>query len=78
MAELKPCPFCGEKEIVAEVSYEDKVFRIFCGNCPASYELYFADAGIQGGEVIGFGEMQAIIQELIDKWNKRAKESDSE
>ena len=71
MVELLPCPFCGEEEISAEISYEDKVFRIYCGCCPASYELYFSDAGLQGGEVIGFDEMQTVIQELIDKWNTR-------
>ena len=73
MAELKPCPFCGGEEICAEISYEDKVFRIYCGYCPASYELYFNDVGLQGGEVIGFGEMQSVIAEMIDKWNTRTQ-----
>lgn len=71
MAELLPCPFCGSKRIGAEISYEEKNFRIYCDECPAEMSLYFADAGLNGGEVIGFGEMQDIIQEMIDKWNTR-------
>lgn len=73
MAELLPCPFCGGTELTAEVSYEDKVFRIYCACCPASYELYFSDANLQDGSVIGFSEMTAIIEELTDKWNTRTQ-----
>lgn len=78
MPELKPCPFCGGEEIIAEISYEEKVFRIFCAYCPASYELYFNDAGLQGGEIIGFSEIMEVIKEITDKWNTRTEGSDNE
>ena len=78
MPEFKPCPFCGEEDIIAEVSYEDKVFRIYCSRCPASYELYFSEAGLRGGEVIGFSEMTEIMKEITDKWNTRTEGSDEE
>ena len=71
MAELKPCPFCGGNSIGAEISYEEKNFRIYCCDCIAEMVLYFADAGLSGGEIIGFAEMQEIIEELIEKWNTR-------
>ena len=39
MAELKQCPWCGEKD---NLSYSKNAKSIFCGNClasgPASFE----------------------------------------
>ena len=71
MGEFRECPFCGNNSIAAEVSYEEKTFRIYCCECPAEMVLYFADAGLSDGEVIGFDEMKAVIQEMTDKWNTR-------
>lgn len=73
MAELLPCPFCGSKRIGAEISYEEKSFRIYCDECPAEMILYFGDAQLGCGNIIGFGEMQSILQEMIDKWNTRTQ-----
>ena len=75
MPELKPCPFCGGEEIISEVSYGEKAFRIYCACCPASYELYFNDAGLQGGEIIGFSEIMEVIEEMTDEWNTRTERS---
>ncbi|MBQ2897991.1 MAG: hypothetical protein IJE46_06720 [Clostridia bacterium] len=71
MAEFRECPFCGSKSIGAEISYEEKNFRIYCDECPAEMILYFVDAQLGCGNIIGFGEMQSILQEMIDKWNTR-------
>lgn len=76
MAELLPCPFCSGNSIGAEISYEEKNFRIYCCDCIAEMVLYFADAGLNGGEIIGFAEMQEIIEELIEKWNTRTPKED--
>ena len=73
MAELKPCPFCGEEEIYAEISYENKELRIYCAFCPAEMNLSFSDVGLDNGQVIGFDEMQAVIEEMIGKWNTRTQ-----
>lgn len=73
MAELLPCPFCGSTSMGAEISYEEKNFRIYCDECPAEMILFFADAGLNGGNIIGFGDMQAVIEEMIDKWNTRTQ-----
>ncbi len=76
MAELLPCPFCGEEEIYAEISYENKEFRIYCAFCPAEIILSFSDLGLDNGRIISFDEMKSVMQELIDKWNTRTpKES---
>ena len=75
MTELKSCPFCGGTEIYAEVSYLTKEFRIYCANadepCAAEMRLSFADAGLGNGEIIGFGEMNTIIKQLVNLWNTR-------
>ena len=73
MDKLKPCPFCGGTEICAEISYDEKEFRIYCCSCIASLDLHFADIGLSEGNVIGFGEMNEIIQEMEDKWNTRTR-----
>ena len=82
MAKLKHCPFCGSSEIYAEVSYITKEFRIYCADaecdCVAQMRLSFADAGLGDGSIIGFNEMQTIIQQMVELWNTRAEnESDS-
>ena len=74
--ELKPCPFCGGEIIYAEVSFEHKEFRIYCASdegCPAAMRLSFADAQIGNGEVIDFDEIEKIIQELVEWWNRRVE-----
>ena len=75
MIELLHCPFCGSTEVSAEISYITKEFRIYCANpeanCSAEMRLSFADAGLGDGEIIDFGEMTSIIQQLMDLWNTR-------
>ncbi len=82
MAELEPCPFCGGTEIYAEVSYKTKEFRIYCANgdtsCVAKMSLSFEDAGLGNGEIIDFQEMTKIIKELVDMWNRRAGDENSQ
>lgn len=73
MDELLPCPFCGEEEICAEISYLAKEFRIYCasGGCIDEMRLSFEDAGLGEGGTIDFAEMQKIMQQMIDLWNTR-------
>ena len=76
MAELKPCPFCGG-EAVAEVAVFQREFRIYCTGedewvCPANMRLSFDDAGLGNGSVIAFDEMQKIMNDLVEHWNRRA------
>ena len=75
MAELKPCPFCGSPAIAAEINFIDKYFCIFCAGdaeCIAEMRFSFADAGIGDGLIIDFAEIQKIMDELIEAWNRRA------
>ena len=49
MAELKPCPFCGDEYVQAEIYFPLSEFRIYCTGgegCVASMTLSFEDAGI--------------------------------
>lgn len=75
MDKLKPCPFCGENEVYADISYAAKEFRIYCNSpmtdCVAEMRLSFADAGLGNGEVIDFEEVLKIIEQMIDLWNTR-------
>lgn len=71
-SELKPCPHCGCENIVAEVSYIGKRFAVYCEECHAEMELSFADAQLGNGEFISFYEMQKIMDELVEAWNRRA------
>lgn len=70
--ELKPCPFCGCKCIIAEIDHLNDVFCIYCEECPAKIELSFVDAKLGKGDFISFYEATSIINELTDKWNRRA------
>ena len=75
--ELKPCPFCGDVNVVAEVDTINRRFAIYCTNpeegCPAEMNLYFSDAGLDKGGIINFEEMRRAMQELTDKWNNRTE-----
>ena len=57
--EVKPCPFCGGKEIVID-KYEHQAgerFRIFCTGCMAMIDP-------------GYAQNKHTV---IDMWNKRSK-----
>lgn len=73
--ELKPCPFCGNVNVVAEVDFMNRRFVIYCTDpeegCPAEMNLYFADAGLDKRGTFSFEEMRRAMQELTDKWNNR-------
>lgn len=69
--ELKNCPFCDCSNVIAEVDFEHKEFRIYCETCPATMVLTFADADLGQGYYIGFEEISNIIEELVSAWNKR-------
>ena len=75
--ELKPCPFCGNVNVVAEVDTINRRFAIYCvdpeESCLAEMNLYFSDAGFGKGERISFEEMGKAMQELTDKWNNRTE-----
>ena len=77
MDKLKPCPFCGGKEVYAEISYITKEFRIYCAepdcDCLAEMSLSFADAGFGDGDIIGFDEMTTVIKQMIELWNTRTQ-----
>lgn len=56
--EIKPCPFCGEKEIVIN-KYEHKAgtrYEIFCPGCMAMIDP-------------GWAQQK---QTVVNMWNKRA------
>ena len=72
--ELKPCPFCGSEEIIAEINYLSKRFCVYCGECPANIELGFADANIGDGSFISFYEARKIMDNLTESWNRRAND----
>ena len=74
MAELKPCPFCGSSEIIAEVNQIDKRFYVLCGECVAEMNLSFVDAQIGDGKIVSFHEMHEIMKQMIEAWNRRAEE----
>ena len=75
MAEkLKPCPFCGDEYVIAEIYFPMSEFRIYCtggDGCTAHMTLSFEDAGIVGGR-IDFEKAYAIMEQLIEAWNRRA------
>jgi hypothetical protein len=74
--ELKPCPFCGGTEVYAEISFLTKEFRIYCADpessCPVAMRLSFSDAGLGDGSIVSFYEMETIMEQLIEAWNRRA------
>ena len=59
MAELKPCPFCGSKDVsnswYYDEAYEGKIFHVRCHKCAA------------------LGPIEATEQQAIDAWNRRVR-----
>lgn len=61
MSELKPCPFCGEKENVSIVeNVEESLHGIMCGTCLSSGPMYSTET--------------TDTDIPIDAWNTRVKE----
>ena len=72
--ELKPCPFCGNEDVIAEINHLSKRFSVYCGECPATIELGFTDAQIGDGSFISFYEARKIMDGLTESWNRRAND----
>lgn len=65
--EIKPCPFCGKKVII-EKDNHDKML-IECENC----KLFFGIEVENGTELVeGWRAAFDSVEEIIDKWNRRA------
>ena len=62
---LKPCPFCGDLDILIErkEGYDD--IRVFCLNCGCSTKWH--SWPVKGGTEIS-------IERAIESWNRRANE----
>ena len=73
MEKLKPCPFCGGRNIRTEVDDVDKVFRIYCGSddCAAEMQLMFGDTMLGRSECFSFVDMIDIFDKMARMWNKR-------
>lgn len=74
MIKLKPCPFCGNEEIIAEISYKDKTVGIYCGGdngCFAQICERFHDLNLYNGDIIQFYELEEIMHDFAERWNRR-------
>lgn len=73
MTDLKPCPFCGSKNVNAEVFKETESYDAFveCDECDARgpLEIRFW-IGVEGTKE----EREQAIAAAIEAWNKRAEE----
>lgn len=58
---LKPCPFCGGKAVLAV----DNGFRVLCSKCGAQTEKRFDSYN-------GLTDVSCVVLEAIDAWNRRA------
>lgn len=73
--ELKPCPFCGSKDIAIEYYKETKdefpYWQICCDHCGATTGKCFIEY-----EYIdkAFESYFSAAEKAINNWNKRAKE----
>ena len=70
--QLKPCPFCGGKASVGEVSYGggsnyDCGWRLVveCENCKVQ---------MKGADIswLGIDSCEIQVRDIVEKWNKRA------
>lgn len=74
MIKLKPCPFCGNDEIIAEISYKDKTVGIYCAGdngCFAQICERFHDLNLYNGDIIHFDELEEMMQDFAERWNRR-------
>ena len=70
--ELKPCPFCGGEEVIAEIDNLQNVLHIYCENCVAEIGMDFVRAGLGDGSFMSFYELKQVMNELEEIWNRRA------
>lgn len=60
MQDVKPCPFCGSKDISIEKN--DAVdWEVYCKNC---------------GATVGAYDCYETIEEALEVWNRRVGESE--
>ena len=66
--ELKPCPFCGSKDITTSFKIRDKYtadFVVVCCNC------YTSQSHSIRLEDVYFGKLCDGMGKAVKKWNKR-------
>ena len=59
MADLKPCPFCGEAPelLIDEITEGERRYLLHCENCDGMIERWFDNAG-----------------DSVTAWNRRAND----
>jgi Lar family restriction alleviation protein len=69
--ELKPCPFCGNKDVknVAYIPPRRFFFAVACEICRIEGPAFYTCPGRSGFKKYGFDEAKQLA---IDAWNKRA------
>lgn len=67
MAELKPCPFCGERKAYVVYNIEMETDGITCPIC--HIVLRFPRIRVKGGE-----RFEVAIDKMMDVWNRRAND----
>lgn len=87
MEELKPCPFCGGEAVAFSEdagwnSSGQNVYRAYCGckndDCAIGVELYCDGDELCDERDEGETTCSGLMDKAIKKWNRRAKEVDSD
>ena len=70
---LKPCPFCGSKDIVTRLGYNDAyknpiIVKIYCFNCGSQMRKYVSQYATS------FQDAVDIMDEIKNQWNRRVED----
>lgn len=70
MAELKPCPFCGSKDIRRVLTLKHS--EIYCASCQA-----FVSRGLMLGKCDSLDEAEECFGvDAIEAWNRRCTDAE--
>lgn len=68
---LKPCPFCGNRDIMIHAcEYEKKLWIISCRGCQCEYTVARVRSSRKGKD--GLLLLKSNHDAVVDGWNRRA------
>lgn len=71
MDELKPCPFCGSKNVYGTYAPGTKDPEIFCNSCKVIFAIEDFGSYMNSGE-----DFASRMGRVKDAWNRRAKKDE--
>ena len=78
MYDLKPCPFCGEKDVKICLEHDrnlGRCWQVACQRCGSKGAMTFESISKQNPEE-AYEQIERAVKAAVELWNTRAERND--